>query len=136
MDAPGVVAGADDVGELIGQHLGAETVERPLVVGPQHPPARLALGPELLDEHARPTRKAQPNDTVLGPRRLGWVLHVDPATLGQMHEQPWAPRVVSGGGPRGKLADQAPPATGNFAEPMANARFPPRGRRRQRRALA
>ena len=88
VDPPGIVARTDDVGELVGQHLGAEAVERSRIVGLQHPPARLALGAELLHEHARTTVEAQPHHAVLGLRRLGRVLQVDPPALGQVDEQP------------------------------------------------
>ena len=81
VDAPGIVAGTDDVGELIGEHLGAEAVERSGVVGRQHPPTRLALGAELAHEHRLLAREAPPHDGALRLGALGRLLEVDAAGL-------------------------------------------------------
>ena len=47
---PGIVALADERRELIGEGLGAQLRQGPLVAWSQHPPPGLALRPELLDQ--------------------------------------------------------------------------------------
>jgi hypothetical protein len=113
VDAPGVVARADDVGELVGARLGAQALQRPRVAGSQDPPARLALRAELLDEHARAPGESQPHDTVLGSSRLGRILHVDPTALGEVHEQ--ARALLPG-----ELEDQVLAAMADRRERMAH----------------
>ena len=72
----------------VGQHLGSEPLERPVVAGGQHPPAGLALLAELLEEHAGPVGRADPQDAAARLRGLRRRLDVDATALRQVEQQP------------------------------------------------
>src|SRR6266576_3448902 len=82
------VAGTDELGELVGVGLRPEALERAFVTRLEHPPRRLALGAELLDQHVGATVEPQTDDSALGSGALGLLLDVDPSALGEMDDYP------------------------------------------------
>jgi hypothetical protein len=84
----GVAALEDEGGEVVGEGIGPEDRQRALLALLEQPPARLALGPVLLEEHGPVGVEPEAHDRTLGPGLLGRVLDVHPAALGEVEQQP------------------------------------------------
>ena len=91
MHAAGVGRGAHPVGELLRERLGAKLLERPIVARREAPPPCLSFLPELLHEHRRPPRRADPQNRPARLRGLRRALDVYAAALRQVEQQTRSP---------------------------------------------
>jgi hypothetical protein len=87
VDPAAVVALEQEALTLGGVDVGAELGQGPVVAFGQDPPARLALGAELLDQDRRRVLEAEAHDGALRLGRLRRVLYIDPPALREVHEQ-------------------------------------------------
>jgi hypothetical protein len=79
--APAVLPFQDQPRELGRVGLGPELGERSLVALGQHPPAGLALTPELLHQHRRAILEPEPHHRAPRLRRLRRILDIDASAL-------------------------------------------------------